>query len=301
MRLWVVLRNCRDACLFHNMEFMNEAWLPEGAMGRARKRAGDWIEAVVEAGDRPEGTQSIRRAFLILRALSAGGDAGLGLSQVARATSLSPPTAHRVLQALVTEGVVEQRAPTRRYVVASHLELGALRPATTPLLSAAMPHLDDAADDIGDTLFLTLRAGLETTCVARRLGSYPIQVLSLSVGVRRPIGVSASGIALLAALRADAARSIVLRNKRHLRAYGMTAEDSLAAVARARIVGYALRERGLVPGTRAVSIAFGDRNGEAPATLTVAAIARRMHPQRVAAIVERLRMCASRIETSLRT
>ena len=264
----------------------------------ARRRTDDWIRDVVEAGDQ-QGTQSIRRAFLVLRALSAGGDTGLGLSEIATATSLTRPTAHRLLRGLMAEGVVEQRPRTQRYTVASHLQLSALRPPTSPLLSAAMPHLDDAADDIGDTLFLTLRAGLETNCVARRLGSYPIQVLSLSVGVKRPIGVSASGIALLAALRADMARRIVLRNKRHLRPYGMTVEESLAAVARARNSGYALRERGLVPGTRAVSIAFGDRNGEAPATLTVAAIARRMHAQRVATIVERLRMCAARIEKSL--
>lgn len=264
----------------------------------ARKRANDWIRAVVEAEDRPDGTQSIRRAFLTLRALSAGGDAGLGLSEIARATSLTAPTAHRVVRALMAEGVVEQRSPTQRYAVTRHLQLTALRPAASPLLSAAMPHLDDAADDIGDTLFLTLRAGLETICVARRLGSYPIQVLSLSVGVKRPIGVSASGIALLAAMRADAARSIVEQNERPMRAYHITVDEALAAVARARAAGYALRERGLVPGTRAMSIAFGERDGESPATLTVAAIARRMQPQRVGAVVDRLRMYASRIEKS---
>jgi hypothetical protein len=38
-------------------------------------------------------------------------------------------------------------------------------------IGAATPHLDEAADEIGDTLFLTLRAGLDTVCVARRLGA----------------------------------------------------------------------------------------------------------------------------------
>ena len=40
-------------------------------------QATNWIDALVEAGDPPHGTQSIRRAFLILRVLSSAGDSGL--------------------------------------------------------------------------------------------------------------------------------------------------------------------------------------------------------------------------------
>lgn len=166
-------------------------------------------------------------------------------------------------------------------------------------IGAATPHLDEAADEIGDTLFLTLRAGLDTVCVARRLGSYPIQVLVLGAGVRRPIGFSASGIALLASMPPPAARRIAVQNRVHLRANGATVESAIVATAKARKLGYAFRERGIVPGTRAVSIAFGNRDGEALATLTVTAIARRMQAPRVKSIVDRLKVCAADIERSL--
>jgi DNA-binding IclR family transcriptional regulator len=119
-----------------------------------------------------------------------------------------------------------------------------------------------------------VQAGLDTVCVARRLGSYPIQVLVLGAGVRRPIGFSASGIALLASMPPAAARHIAVQNRVHLRANGATVESAIVATAKARKLGYAFRERGIVPGTRAVSIAFGNRDGEALATLTVTAIAR---------------------------
>jgi DNA-binding IclR family transcriptional regulator len=207
---------------------------------------------------------------------------------------------HRLLTALIAEGIVEQRPRTRRYVVGGQIQLSGLaRPVSSPLLSAAVPHLNDAVSELGDTLFLTLRADRETICVARRLGSYPIQVLSLDVGDRRPLGVSSAGIAMLATLRTHAARGIVMGNKRHLPAYGMTVEDALAAVARARQAGYTLRERGLVPGTRAVSVTLGD--SEAPAALTIAAITRRMQLARVLVIVDRLRTYAGRIEASLQS
>jgi DNA-binding IclR family transcriptional regulator len=265
----------------------------------ALPRSSNWIDALVEAGDPPHGTQSIRRAFLILRVLSSAGDSGLGLSEIAMATGLARPTAHRFLSALIAEGAAEQRPRTQRYSVAKTLVISALTPSTSPLLSAATPHLDEAADDIGDTLFLTLRAGFDTVCVARRLGSYPIQVLVLGAGVRRPIGFSASGIALLASMAPAAARQIALQNRAHLRANGATVESAILATAKARKLGYAFRERGIVPGTRAVSIAFGNHKGEALATLTVTAIARRMQSQRIKSIVDRLKMCAAEIERSV--
>jgi DNA-binding IclR family transcriptional regulator len=262
-------------------------------------RASNWIDAVVEGGDPPKGTQSIRRAFLVLRVVSIGKEGGHGLNDIATATGLSRPTVHRVLTALIAEGAVEQRPKTQRYLASKYLNVAALRPAASPLLNAANPFLDEAVERIGDTLSLTLRSGFETICVARRLGSYPIQVLSLGVGVRRPIGISASSIALLSSLSPAGARKILTKNQAHLQGNGTNVRDSLHTVSRARERGYAFRERGLVQGTKAVSIAFGKHRGEALATLTVTAIAHRLPASRVATVVDHLRDCATSIELSL--
>lgn len=258
-----------------------------------------WIRALTGGDDRPDGAQSIRRAFLVLRILATAGASGLALTELARAAGLARPTAHRFLAALTAEGMVEQRPRTRRYALAMHLDL-APRAASSPLVSAAATVLSEAAEEIGDTLFLTVRAGLETVCVARRLGSYPIQVLALEAGASRPLGVSSAGIAMLGTLRPAAARRLIVQNERHLPSYGMTVEKSLAEVAQARADGYALRERGLVAGTRAASVAFGRHYAQAWAALTVAAVSRRMQPQRLAIIIERLKSYAERIEQSLK-
>jgi len=66
-------------------------------------------------------------------------------------------------------------------------------------------------------------------------------------------------------------------------------------VERARACGYAFRERGLVHGTRALSIPIRSGAGPAYATLTVTAIARRIPRQRVNSIVDVLRGCASKM------
>ena len=267
---------------------------------RRADRPDRWVRALTAPEDRPDGTQSIRRAFLILRILATAGTSGLALTEIARAAGLARPTAHRFLNALAAEGMIEQPPRTRRYALATQLDL-APRAANSPLLAAAATVLSEAAEEIGDTLFLTVRAGLETVCVARRLGSYPIQVLALETGASRPLGVSSAGIAMLATLRPAASRRLIMQNERHLPSYGMSVADSLAAVAQARADGYALRERGLVAGTRAASVAFARHDAQAWAALTVAGISRRMQPQRLAIIIGQLKIYADRIEQSLHT
>ena len=255
----------------------------------------------VRAEERPEGTQSIQRALGVLRILATGREAGFGLTEIARQAGLTRPTAHRILSILVAEGIVEQKPRTRRYAVGEQIPLLALsRPASSPLLETALPHLNAAVATLGDTGFLTLRTGLDTVCLARRLGGYPIQVLALDVGDRRPLGVSSAGFAMLASLDAQEARSIVMQNRRRLPSYGISAETALQTVALAKSRGYALRDRGLVPGTGAVSVTIGAAGGEAAAALTIAAITRRLPPPRVAAIVDRLRGHADQIEYALR-
>ncbi|GAA4333125.1 hypothetical protein GCM10023144_24050 [Pigmentiphaga soli] len=152
--------------------------------------------------------------------------------------------------------------------------------------------LDEAADEIGDTVSLTVRSGLETVCVARRLGSYPIQVRSMGIGVRRPIGVSSSSIAILSTLTKREALQIVRQNGGRFDDTKVTIDEIMEKVERARACEYAFLERGLVHGTRALSIPIRSRKGPACATLTVTAITRRIPQQRVNSIVDVLRGCA---------
>ncbi len=247
------------------------------------------------------GTQSIRRALSVLRILATAREAGFGLTEIAGQAGLTLPTVHRILNILVAEGIVEQKLRTRRYAVGEQIPLLALaRPANSPLLAAALPHLNAAVEAIGDTGFLTFRTGLDTVCIARRLGNYPIQVLALDVGDRRPLGVSSAGFAMLASLDPQQARSIVMQNRRRFSSYSISVEEALLSVSRARTHGYAFRERGLVPGTRALSVTIGEAGSEAIAALSIAAIARRLPQPRVAVIVDRLRGHAAQIDLALR-
>jgi Bacterial transcriptional regulator len=86
--------------------------------------------------------------------------------------------------------------------------------------------------------------------VARRIGTFPIQVLSIEVGARRPLGVSSAGIAILAALPAHEARRIVANNQVRFTGYRTTAARALDQIAATRRRGYCLHQPGLIQGTK---------------------------------------------------
>lgn len=255
-----------------------------------------WTQEILGTGRASRGTQAIRRAFLVLRVVALGRDSGRGLSTISSETGLTRPTVRRILTALIAEGAVEQRPRTQRYRAPQYAELLELLSHASPLLRETNMVLDEAADAIGDNVSLTMRNGLETVCVARRLGSYPVQVVSLGIGVRRPIFDTSSSIAILSTLDADEARSILAKTQQRSPGHKPDIDVVMERVEEARARGYAYREQGIVPGTRALSIPTGPRPGPASTILTVTAIARRITPQRIDTVVELMRQCAGKLD-----
>ena len=57
-----------------------------------------------------------------------------------------------------------------------------------------------SAPVFGDAAFAVVREGALSQCIARHVGTHPVQMLVIQVGTRQPLGVGAAGLALLAAL-----------------------------------------------------------------------------------------------------
>jgi DNA-binding IclR family transcriptional regulator len=254
-----------------------------------------------ETGQPRSGAQSVRRAIAVLRILAAGREAGLSLSDVVKATGLSRPTAHRIVNVLVEEGIAEQRHKTKRYAIGHQvLELALARPSRSSFAVMADPHLAELARTVGDTAFLTIRTGMDALCVARVIGTYPVQVLSIEVGARRPLGVSSAGVMMLADLPPSEAREIIEKNANRFDGYRTSPASALEQVAVARRNGYAVHHAGLVPGTKAISAAIKAPDGRPCAAITIAAINARLRPQREAEVGETLKSVALTLESHLK-
>jgi DNA-binding IclR family transcriptional regulator len=248
------------------------------------------------------GAQAIRRALAVLRVLAAGRDTGLPLNDVVQATGLTRPTVHRILHVLIEEGIVERHDKTGRYAIGGQVpELALARRARSPLVAAADEVLTRTSQQIGDTLFLTVRTGHDTLCIDRRIGSYPIQVLSIEIGARRPLGVSSAGVAILAAMPAREAKKIVAANEPRFARYRTNASTVLAEITAARRRGYSLREAGLVQGTKSISTWITAPDDRPAAAITVSAVHVRLAPRREQEAAEILLKAAQVIEQKIRS
>ncbi|MDS0856244.1 IclR family transcriptional regulator [Burkholderia pseudomultivorans] len=244
--------------------------------------------------------RAIGRAFQVLRILALGGERGVRLTDVVAYSGLSHPTVHRILQTLISEGVGEQDVATRRYRVGPEISLlGLSRPANFPVRTAAEPYLAALANEIGDTTFLTIRAGWDSVAIERKTGSYPIKVLAIDVGTRRPLGVSIAGVMLLASMPREEADHICDMNAARLPPDGPSMDIIRARVEAARRDGYAYSEEGVLHGTRALSVPVFDEDGKTVAVIAVAAMAERLAELELPRIVKAMRTKAALITKRL--
>ena len=246
------------------------------------------------------GAQSIRRALAVLRLLAAGQEMGVRLTDLATASGLTRPTLHRILRVLVEEGAVEQDAETRHYMIGPDVSLfGLARKARFPIRALARPGLEQLCRAAGDTVFLTLRTRNDSICIDRLVGAYPLQVLALEVGARRPLGVGVSGVAMLAATPEDEAMAIIEANALRLARFQLTPRILAERVRQARLRGHAFAPIGIVRGTKAVAVAILDPAGRATAAISIAGMANRLGTAQMPSLTARMHEQAAAITRAL--
>jgi DNA-binding IclR family transcriptional regulator len=248
------------------------------------------------------GLQTVDRAVAVLHLLSANGSTGLRLVDVQGKLRLSKPTAHRLLMSLVSHGFVEQDDTSKRYRLGSRLAVLAWSvPQRRPNLGRiAAPAAQRVAERSGDTVFLMARDGLEHVCVGRETGSFPIKALTIDIGTRRPLGVGAGGIAVLASMPPDEARRSLESAGSKLKGYPLTSVEIIRrGVDQARRLGYSVSDGQVATGVRAVAVAIRDARGSPVGSIGIAAIRSRMMPDRIKELVPLLMEERAEIERQL--
>lgn len=258
-----------SACLFHNM---------------------DMLETDIPMQDPSTGgAQSLRRAVSVLRTLAAAQDQGARLADIAGQCNLTRPTAHRLLQVLVEEGLAERTLRSRRYVIGREATLfGIARTSAFPIRDVADPYLRHVCEATGDSTVLTLRSGPDSICVDRRIGSYPIQVMSVSIGARLPLGVGVGGLVMLAFLPNEEAAALLRRNESRLARRRISLAEITERMHAVRGNGYAFTETGVIPGTHVVAVPVFDAAGFPVAAISVSSMASRLPGSRARQIAPML-------------
>lgn len=254
--------------------------------------AGGGLRRRMSARTSAAGTQSIERVVGLLRVVASRGRAGMRLGDITAASGLPSSTCFRMLQRLESEGVLERHPVTRKYLLGPLLyELGLLAQPRFQLAQRCENTLATLAELTQDTVYLSERRGDEAVCSARALGDYPIKALTLDVGVRRPMGVGAGGLAILCALPPAEARDIIAGHaERYPKLSSLTAERVHELVEQGREQGFAFVDGAVHPGTAAVGVIIPTL---APmAAISVAAISSRLDPDRRLEIAAQLQVQA---------
>ncbi|WP_201841885.1 IclR family transcriptional regulator [Microvirga zambiensis] len=245
--------------------------------------------------------QSLERGLSLLRVLSTAGSSGKRLVELHRQLGLSKSTVHRLLVSLVNHSFVEQVSDTRRYRLGNEIALlgWSAAQALAELKEVCEKSVVDLANETGDTAFLFVRSGLETICLDRRSGSYPVKAFTVDVGVRRPLGVGASGIAFLALMNEHELYSTLDRLRDSLRRWPSEEGALIQAVTDASRNGYAISDGFTVPGVRGLAKVVRNSGGDAVAALGIAAVSSRISNDRLPRLLEKLDACIEEVEETL--
>ncbi|MCZ4314314.1 IclR family transcriptional regulator [Comamonadaceae bacterium G21597-S1] len=238
---------------------------------------------------RPQRTRSLHRAVGLLRLLASHTRIGWRLSDLAEHAGLDPATVHRLLQALVDDGLASRVPGTRHYTLGPlAFELGLAAAPYYDLGRDTQAPLAALAQALRGTVFLKLRSGVESVCLARHDGVGPVPSLMLDVGGRRPLCLTAGGVAMLIHLPRAEQALIEAHNRRTIGRLGAARwRAARQMLQRSRALGYASNLGDIAAGINAIGVPLYTPAGEPVASLTLALAGASLAPAE--AIAQRLR------------
>jgi DNA-binding IclR family transcriptional regulator len=141
--------------------------------GDNRMAAKGRTRAAVLAGPaaNKDGTQAIRRATAILKAIARATPHGASLAEISKSEGLPRSTAHRMLKCLMDEGLVDHPDGSLRYQMGALVyELGLAAPRTALEVARWRDAVDAVARRTGVTSYLMRRTGMEAVCLVKAEG-----------------------------------------------------------------------------------------------------------------------------------
>lgn len=239
----------------------------------------------------------MERALALLRSFESGPPTR-SLTELAQENDLFPGTAHRLLRALCSAGLLQQDRLTERYGLGVALVPLGSRAASALGISAARPVLESLSATTGESVNLGVRDGEDVfvlVCVPSARGLRFDQ----KEGTRVPSHASAMGKVLLAF---DARPEEVVDSMRRLAKLTESTITTRSALRRAleetRARGWAINDEEREPGVRTIAAPVRRADGSAVAAVAVQGPSLRMTDERIEAVLPALFAAAD--EVSLR-
>jgi IclR family transcriptional regulator, acetate operon repressor len=217
-------------------------------------------------------SSSLRRALSLLAVVAQSGAAGESISLVGLAEQAGMPksTVARLVEPLVSNGLLEYDAASREYRLGSYTAyLGGIYLSGLDLRSVARPVIEGLGLETGEAVHLVIRDGIEVIYIDKVDSRLPLRIDS-RIGLRRPLYSTAVGKSLLAfedesLLRETIAGGFVAFTERTI----VDEKRFEREIAQVRRRGFAVDDGENEAGIRCVGAPIFDQDGRVVAAISV--------------------------------
>jgi DNA-binding IclR family transcriptional regulator len=232
------------------------------------------------------GAQVVERVSGLLKLIASQAE-GATTRELVVATGLTRPTIHRLLSSLAAEGLVDRASVGRGWVLGPEMFfMGLIAQQRYDVEDAARPSLQRLADETGESAFLSVRRGMETVCLLREEGAFPVRSFVLHVGARFPLGVGTASLAVLAFMPAAAVEAALDETRERRAAFGPQHDDEHVRelLVRTRVAGYSLNPGRILEDSWGMGAAVFDAKDQPAWALSITGIEPRFRDERRAAL-----------------
>jgi DNA-binding IclR family transcriptional regulator len=140
--------------------------------------------------------QAVDRVISVLMCFT-DGQAEFGVTEIASELDLPKSAVHRVLESLVSSGLVSKQHERGKYRLGPRaMELSLATLGTVDIRSLALPVMEQMRDDTGETVTLSIRINRQRIYVAQVESRQDVR-MTVDIGRRAPLYAGASGRAIL--------------------------------------------------------------------------------------------------------
>ncbi len=257
--------------------------------------------ATASVSPKPPRIQALARASAIIDVIAAGGEEGVGLSEISKATALNKTTAFKLLATLVTLRFIDQDRHSRRYRLGlRNIELGRIVQDHLHIPHLARPILTELCRKTNETVNLGLPDLLNLMVIDSFQGSQILHATTYA-GWRFQYHCTALGKAFMA--QGDASMRQTIYDSCGLpkkTTKTITDIDSLEAqLNRCQVQGYAVDLEENEIGVNGIGTSIIDGLGEVAAAISVAGPSIRLTEDVIKQIVPDVMAAANSIAVAI--
>jgi IclR family KDG regulon transcriptional repressor len=222
---------------------------------------------------------SVRNAARVLKAFGHG-HREYGVTEIARQLGIGKSTAHRLLNTLAEERLLEQNPHTGAYRLGLVIyELGTTVTVHAEIHDAAGPVIEHVRNATRETVIVAVLDGSEVVCIDRREGPQALRLFG-RVGAREDAHVGSSGKLLLAySGAAEIERLLSAGPLRRATPHTITDTTTLRSqFEHIRVRGWAETSNEAEVGVATVAAPIRNRSGEVVAAVSVLGPVQRLNP-----------------------